>query len=293
MAKMLMKNVYIGLKDRRNFDKIAVSVQKKMWKNTEVMDMPNIPDKRQAFISYGGNIDVQIAALLCDFLCDFFGYKTAVYCTASHDNRISVPYGDDFSASYMKNIGESNIFIPLLSENYMQSMTTLVEMGAAYALGKKFLPFLVSGCDYGKLQPLYNIRNNDMYAIDNCFGLRKALEEINLVLDHPNPISEEKCNNLIRSIKQLKSGYKTIISKQKQIKFVCNKLFSNKEEYKDFINELGKRKILDIGITNYTHEEVLECSLYFKDTKNVSDLMAFLDEKGFLENEYNFIEIEG
>lgn len=26
---MLMKNVYIGLKDRRNFDKIAVSVQKK------------------------------------------------------------------------------------------------------------------------------------------------------------------------------------------------------------------------------------------------------------------------
>ena len=150
--------------------------------------MPNISDERLAFISYGGSIDAQIAALLCDFLSDFLGYKTAVYCTASHDNRVAAPYGDDFSTSYMKNISEAKVFIPLLSENYMQSKTTLIEMGAAYALGKKFIPFLVSGCDYGKLQPLYNIRNNDMYAIDNRFGLKKALEEINLVLGAPNPI---------------------------------------------------------------------------------------------------------
>lgn len=255
--------------------------------------MPNISDERLAFISYGGSIDAQIAALLSDFLSDFLGYKTAVYCTASHDNRVAAPYGDDFSTSYMKNISEAKVFIPLLSENYMQSKTTLIEMGAAYALGKKFIPFLVSGCDYGKLQPLYNIRNNDMYAIDNRFGLKKALDEINNVLDKPNPISEEKCNALIRDIKQLKSGYKTNISKQKQIKFVCKKLFSNSDNYDSFINELGERKIIDIGITNYTHEKVFECSLYFKDTKCVSDLIAFLDEKGYLDNEYSLIEIEG
>lgn len=255
--------------------------------------MPNISDERLAFISYGGSIDAQIAALLCDFLSDFLGYKTAVYCTASHDNRVAAPYGDDFSTSYMKNISEAKVFIPLLSENYMQSKTTLIEMGAAYALGKKFIPFLVSGCDYGKLQPLYNIRNNDMYAIDNRFGLKKALEEINLVLGAPNPISEEKCNALIRDIKQLKSGYKTNISKQKQIKFVCKKLFSNNDAYDSFINELGERKIIDIGITNYTHEKVFECSLYFRDTKCVSDLIAFLDEKGYLDDEYSLIELEG
>lgn len=255
--------------------------------------MPNISDERLAFISYGGSIDAQIAALLCDFLIDFLGYKTAVYCTASHDNRVAAPYGDDFGTSYMKNISEAKVFIPLLSENYMQSKTTLIEMGAAYALSKKFIPFLVSGCDYGKLQPLYNIRNNDMYAIDNRFGLKKALEEINHVLGEPNPISEEKCNALIREIKQLKSGYKTNISKQKQIKFVCKRLFSNNDTYDSFINELGERKILDIGITNYTHEKVSECSLYFKDTKCVSDLIAFLDEKGYLDNEYSLIEIEG
>ena len=168
-----------------------------------------------------------------------------------------------------------------------------MKWGAAYALGKKFIPFLVSGCDYGKLQPLYNIRNNDMYAIDNRFGLKKALEEINLVLGAPNPISEEKCNALIRDIKQLKSGYKTNISKQKQIKFVCKKLFSNNDAYDSFINELGERKIIDIGITNYTHEKVFECSLYFKDTKCVSDLIAFLDEKGYLDDEYSLIELEG
>lgn len=251
--------------------------------------MPNTSDERLAFISYGGSIDAQIAALLCDFL----GYRTAIYCTASHDNRVATPYGDDFSTSYMKNISEAKVFIPLLSDNYMQSKTTLIEMGAAYALGKKFIPFLVSGCDYGKLQPLYNIRNNDMYAIDNRSGLKKALEEINLVLSAPNPISEEKCNNLVRDIKQLKSGYKTNISKQKQIRFVCKKLFSNNDAYNSFINELGERKILDIGITNFTHDEVLECSLYFKDTKSVADLIVFLDEKGFLDDEYSLIEIEG
>ena len=156
-------------------------------------------------------------------------------------------------------------------------------MGAAYALGKKFIPFLVSGCDYGKLQPLYNIRNNDMYAIDDRLGLKKALEEINLVLGESKPISEEKCNALIRDIKQLKSGYKTNISKQKQIKFVCEKLFSNNDAYDSFI---------DIGITNYTHEKVFECSLYFKDTKCVSDLITFLDENGYLDDEYSLIELE-
>lgn len=255
--------------------------------------MSDIPDKRIAFISYGGSIDAQIANLLCDFLVDFLGYKTAVYCTASHDNRMAAPYGDDFSDSYMNNIKEAKVFIPLLSENYLQSTTTLVEMGAAYALDKKFIPFLVSGCDYGKLQPLYNIRNNDMYAIDDRIGLKKAMEEINIVLGTSNPVSEDKCKELIRKIKQLKTGYKTNISKQKKIKFVCNKLFSNNVEYKAFIDELGKRKIIDIGITNYTHAKVCECSFYFKDTKNVSDLVSFLEEQGYSDDEYSFIEIEG
>lgn len=255
--------------------------------------MLNTSDERLAFISYGGSIDRPIAALLCDFLSDFFGYKAAVYCTASNDNRSATPYGDDFSTSYMKNISEAKVFISLLSDNYIQSTTALIEMGAAYALGKKFIPFLVSGCDYGKLQPLYNIRNNDMYAIDNRFGLKKALEEINLVLNLPNPISEEKCNSLIYNIKQLKSGYKTNISKQKQIEFVCKKLFLNNDIYNSFIDELGKRKILDIGVTNYTYDKVLKCILYFKDTKSVADLIGFLDEKGFLDEEYSLIEIEG
>lgn len=250
-------------------------------------------DNRIAFISYGGSIDAQIARLLCDFLVDFLGYKTAVYCTASHDNRIAASYGEDFSDSYMKNIKEAKVFIPLLSENYLQSTTTLIEMGAAYALDKKFIPFLVSGCDYGKLQPLYNIRNSDMYAIDDYIGLKKALEEINLKLSKAYPVSEDKCKELIRKIKQLKTGYKTNISKQKKIKFVCNKLFLNNEEYKSLIGELGRRKIIDICITNYTHENVHECSLYFKETKNVSDLVNFLDEQGYLDDDYSFIEIEG
>lgn len=255
--------------------------------------MANKLDKRLSFISYGGSIDAEIAGILCDFLIDFFGYKSSVYCTASKDNRNATHYGDDFSDSYMNNIKEASIFIPLLSANYMQSSTALIEMGAAYVLDKKLIPFLISDCGYEKLQPLYNVRNNDMYSITNKLGLRKALEEINIVLGTSYPISEDKIKKFIQNIKGLKSGYKTNILQHKQIKFVCKKLFDNIENYNVFVNELGKNKILDICITNYTQGEVVECSLYFKDSKNVSDLVPFLEEQGFLDNEYSFIEIEG
>ena len=191
----------------------------------------------------------------------------------------------------MKNISDSQIFIPLLSENYLQSKTTLVEMGAAYALNKRFIPFLVSGCSYEKLQPLYNIRNNDMYAIDNYLGFRKALEEINEILGH-HTISEEKCRTFINKIIELKTGFQTNIAKQQQIKLDCKRLFSNNDEYKKFVAELGKRGIIDICITNYTHDKVFECSFYFKESKNVSDLVAFLETRGFKDKDYSFSEIE-
>lgn len=253
--------------------------------------MPN-SEKRLAFISYGGSIDAKIANLLCEFLEGFFSYKAAVYCTASDDNRVGAPYGEDFSDSYMNNIKTAEVFIPLLSENYLHSTTTLVEMGAAYALGKKFIPFLVSGCDYSKLQPLYNIRNSDMYAIDNQQKLKKALERINTVLGTSNPISEDKIRSLIRDITQLKSGYKTNISKRQQIKFVCSKLFLEKDKYETLISDLGKENILDICITNYADEKVQECRLYFKENKSVADLVTYLDGTEFSDN-YDLIEIEG
>lgn len=249
--------------------------------------------KRLVFISYGGSIDGKIASLLSDFLGGLFTYKAAVYCTASEDNRIGAPYGEDFSASYMKNISEAPIFIPLLSENYLQSTTTLVEMGAAYALEKSFIPFLVSGCDYSKLQPLYNIRNSDMYSIDDHQKFRKAIEKIGFILNRPCPMSDEKIKKFILDVKQLKTGYKTNLSKNKQIKFICRELFENPEQYESFVSELGKNNILDICITKYKSDrKIQECRLYFKDTKSVSDLMSFLDEKGSPEI-YEFAEIEG
>lgn len=253
--------------------------------------MPNIED-RLAFISYAGSIDSKIANLLCMFLGDFLSYKTAVYCTASDDNKIGAPYGEDFSNSYMDNIKRAKIFIPLLSENYLQSATTLIEMGAAYALEKTFIPFLVSGCDYGKLQPLYNIRNNDMYAIDELPKFKKALEKINLELGTSNSISEDRIKKFIHDVKGLKTGYKTNISKHKQIKFVCNELFQQREKYEDFIEKLGNENILDICITKYIDDKAIECRLYFKDTKSVSDLANYLDNVGFSKN-YSFAEIEG
>lgn len=249
-------------------------------------------EARLAFISYGGSIDGKIAKLLCEFLCSFFPYRAAVYCTASNDNEIGAPYGEDFSNNYMENIRNARVFIPLLSENYLQSTTALIEMGAAYVLNKTFIPFLVSGCDYGKLQPLYNIRNRDMYDIDDFSKLRKALEKINSELDMSNSISEDKIKNFIQDIKGLKSEYRTNISKRKRIKFICSDLFQQREEYEDFIKKLKEESMLDICITKYVANKVEECRLYFKDSKYVSDLINYFDETGFQKN-YSFVEIEG
>lgn len=249
-------------------------------------------EARLAFISYGGSIDSKIASLLCEFLGEFFSYKAAVYCTASNDNKIGAPYGEDFSDNYMENIRQAKIFIPLLSEHYLQSTTTLIEMGAAYALDKVFVPFLVSGLDYSKLQPLYNMRNRDIYAIDELPKLKKALEKINLELHQSNPISDEKIRKFVYEIKKLKTGYQTNISKHKQIKFVCRDLFQQRDAFENFIRQLGAKSILDICITKYKDDKALECRLYFKDAKSVSDLTNYLDRIGFSYN-YSLAEIEG
>lgn len=248
--------------------------------------------KRLVFISYGGKIDAKIAELLCEFLQQYLGYTESVYCTATKDNKTATPYGEDFSKSYMQNIYESKIFIPLLSDNYMISKTALIEMGAAYALGKKFIPFLVSGCDYDKLQPLYNVRSQEMHRIEEFEGFLKAMQEIGNSLGGTTHLSDEKCKNLIREIKKLKTDYKTNIFKQKQISFSCNKLFKDKQEFEKFLDKLRKRKIVDINITSYISGEV-KCDFYFKDSKNVSDVISVLEELGYNDTEYKFTELNG
>lgn len=249
--------------------------------------------KRLVFISYGGNIDASIAKLLCEFLEDLLGYKTAVYCTATNDNSTATPYGNDFSKSYMFNIKEAQVFVPLISENYMQSYTALIEMGAAYALDKKIIPFLVSGCDYNKLYPLYNIRNYEMHSIVDFDGFTKAMREICAFLKIGGGLSDEKSRDFIQKVSNLQTEHKTNVYKQKQIKLSCEKLFSDTNVYEEFIARLGREKIIDINVTNYIHDKIFECIFYFKDGKNVSDLIELLKKLGYSDGEYTLTLIGG
>ncbi len=255
--------------------------------------MADEKDDRLVFISYGGAIDAEIAKKLYEFLSILLRSDKAVYCTAVVNGSSGAVYGEDFAESYISNIKKAKIFIPLLSENYMHSPTALTEMGVA--LGdddKKLIPFLVSDGDYGMLQPMYNIRNRELHDICDLYGLKKALHEIGHKLDREFEVNDDRCLKLIEQIDQLKTGYKTAISKNKQISIVSPRIQENKEKYQEIIEDLGQENILDICITVYKDDRITESRLYFKETKTVADLISYFNKNNIPETDYVLKEIE-
>lgn len=74
---------------------------------------------------------------------------------------------------------------------------------------------------------------------------------------------------------------------------ICDKLFSDDEKFNNLKKLLSDQKIIDINIVNYTNGKIADCYFYFKDAKNVSDLISVLDELGYTDDEYKLIEIGG
>lgn len=246
-------------------------------------------EEKSVFISYGGNIDKGIAKLLAEYLVKLIG-RESVYCTALLNNTNGPAYGEDFAESYMKNIKDTKIFIQLLSPNYLGSPTALIEMGAAYALGKHIFPFIVSGGDYSQLQRLYNARNREMFSIENKKGVIKALHSLESILDKHFEIDEDDVYALLNKIKALDTQKRTLLSKSKELSFVCDGLFANPEGYQEIINWLGRKKIINICVNKIEENKIVSSNIYLYDNKTIEDFRNALEDKGIRDFEINPIE---
>lgn len=245
--------------------------------------------KNLVFISYGGSIDKEIAKIIAEYLMQLLGSE-AVYCTALLNNTNGPAYGEDFSESYMKNIQDTTVFIQLLSPNYLCSPTALIEMGAAYALGKAILPFIVAGSDYSQLQRLYNARNREMFSIEDKKGVRKALHNLENILDKHFEIEEENIQALINNIKKLDVQKRTLLSKSKELMFDCKELFKDPKKYQDILNGLAREKIISICVNKLEHDEIVMSNIFLYDNKTIEDLRNVLEEKGIKDFDINPIE---
>lgn len=243
----------------------------------------------KVFISYGGNIDKPIAKLLADYLVKIIG-KDCIYCTAIMSNTNSVKYGEDFVESYMKNIGEAQVFIQLLSPSYLNSQTALIEMGAAYALHKSIIPFIISGGDYSQLQNLYNVRNREMYHLENKKGFKKAITQLAEVLGETINTDDEEIQELIKKVKDLDSKKRTLLAKNSECSFVCKDLFDNPIDYIGLIDSLGRKKIINICVNKIYNNIVESSSIYLYGNKTVEDFRNVIEEKIDFDFETNPIE---
>ncbi len=97
----------------------------------------------KVFISHSSK-DVEIAKALSYFLKNL-SMDIGVFCSA-----ISINQGEDFIKCIEEGLKNSDVFIPLISKNYIQSKYCLIELGYAYSKNishkKKYyiLPFCIS-----------------------------------------------------------------------------------------------------------------------------------------------------
>lgn len=92
--------------------------------------------KSKIFISYSHK-DVAYAELLSSLLKER-GYETWIETDA-------IAAGDSWEKEISKAIDDSDLFISLITDDYLHSGYSLVELGAAYGSGKKIIPILLSG----------------------------------------------------------------------------------------------------------------------------------------------------
>lgn len=249
-------------------------------------------DKKIIFISYGGNIDQEIAKLLCNYLINSTGNKDMVFCSAIQDNNIGTPYGEDFVNAYSDSLANAKIFIPLISENYFDSKTAMIELGAAFILKKTMIPFLVSGCNYEKIIPLFNLRNRDLYQIDNKDAFEKAINRISEKLSEEKitfTINSSSQEEIIDNIRKLKTNEKTEIKNTKEVFFESTILFNDTPKYNNFIKVLGDFKIVEICISKINNNKLVECRLYLKKSKKIDDVITVLKDIGI--SDYKFKNI--
>jgi hypothetical protein len=118
-----------------------------------------------------------------------FGIHTAdIYCTSLEG---TITPGEQFIPNIQKNIEEANVVIPLITENYLDSLFCIAEMGAAWALKHRIYPIIVPPVTYSRLEssPLKGIQAVNLTVKTDVVGIYHHLKDTFSVIERPvNPI---------------------------------------------------------------------------------------------------------
>lgn len=109
----------------------------------------NVNNKKKFFISHSSSDKDIVNAFVKEILMLGCGFKyDDIFCTL---DTTSIRTGDDFREEIVKNMRECDYVLLFISENYNQSDVCKNEMGAAWALGKRVLPFVLPGISFSQM----------------------------------------------------------------------------------------------------------------------------------------------
>ena len=232
----------------------------------------------QIFISFSFADEV-FAKELSKLLKKVCQNEKIVYCVAENNNYNAVKYGQDFSEDFVKKVRECKLFIPLLSLNYLSSVSSIIELGVALGTDKTILPILLPGVGYQDFDKLYNIRNRDYYNIDNQLKFKKFIEVIREQFNLTN-LNESDILNFNAAIYEARKKYLPYISTEIKCRLKCEKPLDESAATK-FRQELLQEKLVETIICKKVKNSIEEYHLYMWPGKTIADLQSYLDKNGY------------
>lgn len=162
-------------KERKELAEVELAVKKALFPSNESTQSSNIKSTVDIFISHSSK-DEEVVELFVDKILRLsLGIEIEnIFCTSIESTSIST--GDDFRSVIKSKLIEASHVIQIISENYRASEVCLNEMGAAWVLNSKVIPFILSPITYSTVGFIHS--PNQLSKLDEQKDLLKFIDEM-------------------------------------------------------------------------------------------------------------------
>lgn len=159
------------------------------------------PDKiTKIFISHSTN-DILFVGEIIDLLSLIGVNDGDIFCTSFEGH--SIPLGENFLEVIKEEVSGNVLVLFVLSENYYNSVMSVCEMGAAWALSKKHIPILIPPFDYTDMKgPLPQSQAIKINNPTRWTTLKSQLERHLEIVPKVPEIWEDKRNKILARIQE-------------------------------------------------------------------------------------------
>ena len=212
------------------------------YKDTTLSNIKHVNKKRKIFISHSSldkNLIDELATSLIVLGCDVF------YSSNITTNKIK--FGTESGGIYEKikeEILNSDVVLFMVSNNFYNSIASIIEVGIAYTLGKDMIPVAFKSGNYkDDLKAVFN-HTQLLACLDNEDDVMKLLEQVTK--------SSE--------VSKIYKFTKNIVSKNQQLNLCDGDCILSNElvldiELKDIVSKFNKLSPFDYLFISYIYEE--------------------------------------